>query len=315
VQARSHAAADYPADALDTIAEVRVGIVDVGANTLRLLVAVPDGRSVLPVHEERRQLGLGEEVERFGYLSARKCADAVAVAREQTRKARKLGCERIEIVVTSPGRQSANSDEFADALVHGTGVPVRILSGEQEAAFAWDGAVAALDDPPESIAVCDIGGGSAQLVVGTLSGGPAWMRSVDLGSLRLTTRLLGDDPPPPDAVEAARAAAAEAFAPVVPPVAQLGLAAGGTARALRRLVGTIDADRIEEAIGELAGLKRAKIAKRYGMPPERAATLLAGTILLGEAQRRLGLPLGVARGGVREGSALALFRESATAYA
>jgi exopolyphosphatase/guanosine-5'-triphosphate,3'-diphosphate pyrophosphatase len=294
---------------------MRVGVVDVGANTLRLLVAVPDGRSVLAVHEERRQLGLGEEVERFGYISARKCADAVAVAGEQARKARKLGCERIEIVVTSPGRQSANSDEFADALVRGTGVPVRILSGEQEGAFAWDGAVAALDDPPESIAVCDVGGGSAQLIVGTLSAGPAWARSVDLGSLRLTTRLLGGDPPSPEAVEAARTAAGEAFAPVVPPVAQLGLAAGGTARALRRVVGTLDADRIEEAIGALAGLKRARIAKRYGLPPQRAATLLAGTILLGEAQRRLGLALGVARGGVREGSALALFRESATAYA
>jgi exopolyphosphatase / guanosine-5'-triphosphate,3'-diphosphate pyrophosphatase len=315
VRAPSHAIADYPADALGTIPEVRVGVVDVGANTLRLLVAVPSGRSVLAVHEERRQLGLGEDVERFGYISALKCADAVVVAREQARKARKLGCERIEIVVTSPGRQSANSDEFADALVRGTGVRVRILSGEQEAAFAWDGAVAALDDPPESIAVCDVGGGSAQLVVGTLSAGPAWVRSVDLGSLRLTTRLLDGDPPSPEAVEAARDAAEEAFAPVVPPVAQLGLATGGTARALRRVVGTIDADRIEEAIGELAGMKRAKIVKRYGIPPQRAATLLAGTILLGEAQRRLGVVLGVARGGVREGSALALFRESATAYA
>ena len=60
---------------------VRVAIVDVGANTLRLLVAVPDGRQVLHVHEEREQLGLGEEVERYGYISAPKCAEAVEVAR------------------------------------------------------------------------------------------------------------------------------------------------------------------------------------------------------------------------------------------
>jgi exopolyphosphatase/guanosine-5'-triphosphate,3'-diphosphate pyrophosphatase len=294
---------------------VRVGIVDVGANTLRLLVAVPDGQSVAAVHEERAQLGLGEEVERYGYISAPKCADAVAVAREQTRKARKLGCERIEIVVTSPGRQSANSDEFSDALSRGTGVPVRILSGEQEGALAWDGAVAALDDPPESVAVCDVGGGSAQIVMGTLQAGPAWARSVDLGSLRLTTRALADDPPSAQAIEEARTAAAEAFEAVVPPVAQLALAAGGTARALRRVVQPLDAGGIEQAIHELSGVKRAKLAKRLGIPPQRAATLLAGTILFAEAQRRLGLPLGAARGGVREGSALALFRESATAYA
>jgi exopolyphosphatase/guanosine-5'-triphosphate,3'-diphosphate pyrophosphatase len=295
---------------------VRVAIVDVGANTLRLLVAVPDGRQVLPVHQEKEQLGLGEEVERYGYISAGKCAQAVEVARVQTRKARRLGCERIEILVTSPGRQSANSDEFADALAHGTGVPVRILSSDEEGMLAWDGAVSALEDPPASAAVCDIGGGSAQLVVGTLETGPAWVRSVDLGSLRLTTRLLADsDPPSAEAVEAARLAAADAFDGVVPPVAQIGLAAGGTARALRRAVDTLDADDLAEAVAELSKLKRAKIAKRYGVAPQRAATLLGGAILFAEAQRRLGLPLELARGGVREGSALALFRASAAAYA
>jgi exopolyphosphatase / guanosine-5'-triphosphate,3'-diphosphate pyrophosphatase len=294
---------------------VRVAVVDVGANTLRLLVAVPDGRHVVPIHQEKEQLGLGEEVERYGYISDLKCAEAVGVAHAQTRRARRLGCERIEILVTSPGRQSANSDEFADALARGTGVPVRILSAEEEGALAWDGAVAALDELPESVAVCDVGGGSAQIVVGTLDAGPAWVRSVDLGSLRLTTRLLCDDPPSADAVDDARVAAEEAFDLVVPPMARLGLAAGGTARALLRVVDRLDAETLAEGIELLAGMKRSKITKRWGIPPQRAATLLAGTILLAEAQRRLGVPLEVARGGVREGSALALFRQSAAVYA
>jgi len=295
---------------------VRVAVVDVGANTLRLLVAVPAGHGVQAVHEERAQLGLGEEVERYGYITAAKCAQAVEVARAQTRRARRLGCERIEILVTSPGRQSGNSDEFADALARGTGVPVRILSSEEEGAMAWEGAVASLDDPPESVAVCDVGGGSAQIAVGTLTAGPVWVRSVDLGSLRLTARLLAGegDPPSPDAVADARAAAAEAFSAIVPPVARLALAAGGTARALRRVVEVLDADGLAAAVEELSGLKQAKISKRYGIPPQRAATLLAGTILFAEAQRRLGLPLALAGGGVREGSAIALFRESAAAY-
>lgn len=297
------------------MALVRVAIVDVGANTLRLLVAVPDGRSVAAVHQEKEQLGLGEEVERYGYISDLKCAEAVEVARAQTRRARQLGCERIEILVTSPGRQSANSDEFADALARGTGVPVRILGSDEEGALAWDGAVAALDEPPESVAVCDIGGGSAQVVVGTTASGPAWVRSVDLGSLRLTTRLLADDPPSAAAVAEARAAAADAFSTVVPPVAQLALAAGGTARALSRVADGLDSDGLEDAIETLAATKRSKISKRWGVPPQRAATLLAGTILFAEAQRRLGIPLALAKGGVREGSALALFRERAAAYA
>jgi exopolyphosphatase / guanosine-5'-triphosphate,3'-diphosphate pyrophosphatase len=294
---------------------VRVAVLDVGANTLRLLVAVPDGRSVAAVHQEKEQLGLGEEVERYGYISDLKCAEAVDVARAQTRRARQLGCERIEILVTSPGRQSANSDEFADALARGTGVPVRILGSEEEGALAWDGAVAALDEPPETVAVCDVGGGSAQIVVGATATGPAWVRSVDLGSLRLTTRLLFDEAPSTDAVAQARAAAAHAFEGVVPPVARLGLAAGGTARALRRVAERLDADGLEEAIRILAATKRSKIAKRWDVPAQRAATLLAGTILFAEAQRRLGVPLELASGGVREGSVLALFRESAAAYA
>jgi exopolyphosphatase / guanosine-5'-triphosphate,3'-diphosphate pyrophosphatase len=296
---------------------VRVAVVDVGANTLRLLVAVPAGHGVRAVHEERVQLGLGEEVERYGYITTLKCAQAVDVARAQTRRARRLGCERVEILVTSPGRQSANRDEFAGALARGTGVPVRILSSEEEGALAWEGAVAALDDPPESIAVCDVGGGSAQVTVGTVAAGPAWVRSVDLGSLRLTARVLAGagDPPSPDAVAEARGAAAEAFSAIIPPVARVALAAGGTARALRRVVGGLEADGLAAAVEELSALKRAKISKRYGIPPRRAATLLAGTILFAEVQKRIGLPLAVAGGGVREGSAIALFRESAAAYA
>src|SRR5712691_1469128 len=95
---------------------VRVGISDVGATTLRLLVASPDGRGVAKVDEDRRQLGLGEDVEKYGYVTAPKVGLAAETARDQARKARKLGCERVEIAVTSPGRQSANGEEFVHAL-------------------------------------------------------------------------------------------------------------------------------------------------------------------------------------------------------
>ena len=109
-----------------------------------------------------------------------------------------------------------------DALAGAAGVPTRILAAEEEGALAWEGAVAALDEVPESVAVCDVGGGSTQLVVGTRTEGPSWIRSVDLGSLRLTQRLLTADPPSPVAVAEARAEVAEAFASVVPPLAKQG---------------------------------------------------------------------------------------------
>jgi exopolyphosphatase/guanosine-5'-triphosphate,3'-diphosphate pyrophosphatase len=298
------------------MASVRVAIIDVGANTLRLLVAGPSGGGhVVRVHEEREQLGLGQEVERYGYISDPKTARAAEVARDQTRKARRLGCERVEIVVTSPGRQAANGPEFARALAQATRVPARILAAEEEGALAWEGAVATLEVVPESIAVCDVGGGSTQMVVGTRASGAAWVRSVDLGSLRLTERLLSGDPPNAEDLDQARAEVRRAFEAVAPPVAQLALAAGGTARALGRLVGTLDGESLASAVARLSKLERAKIVKRLGVAPQRAATLLAGTILFAEVQERLGIPLRVARAGVREGCALALFRESITAYA
>jgi exopolyphosphatase / guanosine-5'-triphosphate,3'-diphosphate pyrophosphatase len=295
---------------------VRVAIIDVGANTLRLLVTAPVGRRLGRAHEEREQLGLGREVERYGYISEEKVGRAAEIAREQTRTARRLGCERVQIVVTSPGRQSANGEEFAVALARAAGVPTRILAAEEEGALAWEGAVSALDEVPETVAVCDVGGGSTQIVVGSREAGPAWVRSVDLGSLRLSERLLRADPPGPAAVEAARAEAEEAFRPVVPPVALLGLGTGGTARALGRVAACgLDGQALGSVLIQLATMKRAKIAKRFGLAPQRASTLLAGTILFIEAQRRLGVPLEPAAGGVREGCALALFRESVSAYA
>ena len=294
---------------------VRVAILDVGANTLRLLVAGPSGGHVLALHQEREQLGLGQEVERYGYITEAKVARAAEVARAQVRRARRLGCERVEIVVTSPGRQSANGDEFAVALAQAAGVPARILSPEEEGALAWEGAVVALEAPPETIAVCDVGGGSTQIAVGTRRGGPAWVRSVDLGSRRLSERLLADNPPGRRQARSARAEVERAFEGVVPPAPLLGLATGGTARALRRLIPALDAEHLEAAVEKLARTERAKMAKRLGVSSQRAATLLAGTILFAEAQGRIGVPLEVARGGVREGCALALFRESVTAYA
>jgi exopolyphosphatase / guanosine-5'-triphosphate,3'-diphosphate pyrophosphatase len=291
---------------------VRVGVIDVGSNTVRLLVANGGGT----VEQRRAIVGLGRAIEETGSIPEEKLAETADRVAEWVAVARRRRVERLDVLVTSPGRQAANGDELLERLAASARVPVRLLSSAEEGRLAFLGALARTRGSSDGvIAVCDVGGGSAQVVVGATATGPAWVRSVDLGSLRLTTRLLSDDPPSDRAVAEARAAAADAFAAVIPPVAQLGLAAGGTARALRRVAEGLDGDGLEEAIGVLAGTKRSKISKRWDIPPARAATLLSGTILFAEAQRRLGIPLELAAGGVREGSVLALFRESAAAYA
>lgn len=295
---------------------VRVGIVDVGANTLRLLVATRarDGR-IDPLREDRRQLGLGEEIVRTGgSIGAEKLDETAAVARAHVRHARKLACNAIEILVTSPGRQAANGVELVEVLDTATGIRPRILSAEEEGALAWRGAVSAATTLPETVAVCDVGGGSTQLVVGTLAAGPAWTRSIDLGSLRLTRRVFESDPPRASELARAREEVAAAIAELAPPLPLAALATGGTARSLRRVAGGEVGEReFEAALRKLAKRSVRQIAADYGVDRARARTLLAGTAILAGVQRLLGIPLEVAQGGLREGAALALLDEVAAA--
>jgi exopolyphosphatase/guanosine-5'-triphosphate,3'-diphosphate pyrophosphatase len=296
------------------IGAVRVGIVDVGANTLRLLVAAREEGRLVALREQRVQLGLGEEIERSGTLGEEKLAEAATVARAHVRRARKLACDRIDVLVTSPGRQARNGNELASLLQDATGAATKVLRPEEEGELAWYGAIATADYPPDSIAVCDVGGGSTQLVVGTVSGGPAWVRSVDLGSLRLTRRTLSSAPPAASELDAARAQVEAAFGDLAPPLARAAIATGGTARALRRIVGgTLEPEALASAARKLAKRSDRAIADDYGVDRARAGTLLAGTLILIEVQRRLGIALEVGRGGIREGAALLALEELAAA--
>jgi exopolyphosphatase/pppGpp-phosphohydrolase len=164
--------------------------------------------------------------------------------------------------------------------------------------------------------VVDVGGGSTEIVVGTQLGGPVWVRSVDLGSLRLTRLALRDDPPGRRRVTWARATVREALADVQPIRPDIAFAVGGSARGLAKLVGrTFPRDELDDVIAALARRRSTKVARANGLEPTRARTLLAGAILLAEASRTLDRPLTLARGGLREGAALALATEGAAVAA
>jgi exopolyphosphatase / guanosine-5'-triphosphate,3'-diphosphate pyrophosphatase len=304
------------ADGSATIAGVRVGIVDVGANTVRLLVAALDGQRLVAVREERDQLGLGEEVERMGELTEGKLEETAVTAAARVRRARKLRCAAVEVLVTSPGRQARNGDELVARLAEATKAPTRVLTAQEEGELAWRGAVGAALDLPETVAVCDVGGGSAQIAVGSRTDGPAWVRSVDIGSLRLTKRAFREDPPSDGDLERAEDAIDEAFADLTPPLPLAALAVGGTARALRRIAGdTLGPRDLADAIDELRGHSSRQVAKTYRLDRQRARTITAGALIVAEVQRRLRVPLGIGRGGVREGAALMLLDEVLAATA
>jgi exopolyphosphatase/guanosine-5'-triphosphate,3'-diphosphate pyrophosphatase len=278
---------------------VPVGVLDIGSNTIRLLVAVVERGAVVRVDKEKVRLSLGEEIERYGVVSDVNVAAAAKAVRKMAKRARGHGVESLDVFLTAPGRQSGNADELVAALTRAAAAPVRVLSTEEEGRLAYAGAVATASVAlPRTIAVCDVGGASTEIAVGSPTSDPDWIESVDLGSVRLTTRAAS--------TEEAEAEARDAFAHVEPPRVEAALAVGGSARAARRLVGEhLGEDELEEALRIVQEKTPRSIARTYGVDRGRVRILLGGIVLLAEVQQRVGVPLHVCDGGIREGAVLA----------
>ena len=191
---------------------------------------------------------------------------------------------------------------------------MRVLSCDEEGRYAYEGAAAMLEREPKILAVCDIGGGSTEVVVGLRDLGPVYLRSFDIGSMRLTSRFFDGRPDRRPGRGRARLRAPAAGRPRRS-CADGGARDGrhGRARFARSPGRNLDADRLEEVIAELSSRPRSRIAAAYGLERSRARTILAGALILAEVQRRLDVPFEVARGGLREGAALALARVAAAA--
>jgi len=288
-----------------------VAVVDVGSNTVRLLV-VRGGR---PVLSEREMLRLGADVERDGRISDSKIAHAATVVASYADQALRAGAQRLEVLVTSPGRQAANGDELVEALALASRSPARILRAAAEGRLAFVGAVGSAEPPARrTVAVVDVGGGSAQVILGTRRQGPHWQQSVDLGSQRLTSRLLSAEPPGEWAIRRARAEVARYLAGLGPPEARAAYAVGGSARALKRIVGPrLGHEEFDFLLELVATMPAVELGRRYGIAAERTRTVAAGAVLLAAFQQLLGTPLKVVRGGLRDGAVSELAERRAAA--
>jgi exopolyphosphatase / guanosine-5'-triphosphate,3'-diphosphate pyrophosphatase len=285
---------------------MNVAVVEVGSNTIRLLVATRTRHGLDVVGRGKRMVGLGADVERHGVVSAPKLAEAAECLSGFADIARAAGAALIDVVVASPGRQAENADQLVHTLSRAAGAPARVLSREEEARLAFEGAIAAAE-PGGAVAVCDVGGGSTQIAVGTAEHGPAWLRSVDLGSLRLSARVPCSDPPTKEELSVLRSHAEKAFARLTPPLPTDAIAVGGTARAVKKLVGsTLGPEELDRAQRVLRKAPASEIAAAHGVEVWRARALPAGIAILLEVQRLLAVSLEVGRGGLREGLALEL---------
>jgi exopolyphosphatase / guanosine-5'-triphosphate,3'-diphosphate pyrophosphatase len=289
---------------------MRCACVDIGTNTTRVLVAEVDARGLGERHEAKAFTRLGAGLETDGAIAAPKVAELARVVAEQVALARRLGAQAVRVVATAAVREAPNGEAVLAAVRAAGGGEVEVLDGAEEARLAFLGATGTAEAPLGGrVGVVDVGGGSTEIAVGTPASGVTWWtsRRVGSGSLGAT----GAQPRSRADLEALRARAEAALADVAPPPVDDALAVGGSATSLRRLVGPVlDGPALERALGALCAAPVPVVASRHGLEPERVALLPAGIVLLDAAARRLGRPLRIGCGGLREGLLLELAGEA-----
>src|SRR4051794_13223467 len=116
---------------------MKVAVVDVGASSVRLLVAERQAAGLTPLHEEKERLHLGRDIERHGRIRRRKLARTAEAVERQAAAARAHGVARLSVVVPAPGRQSANAAAFLRVVEEAAGTEAHVLSPQEEARLAF----------------------------------------------------------------------------------------------------------------------------------------------------------------------------------
>jgi exopolyphosphatase/guanosine-5'-triphosphate,3'-diphosphate pyrophosphatase len=281
--------------------------IDIGTNTTRVLVADARGGRLIEVLQRRAFTRLGPR--RDEPIPAAEVEEIARVVAEQRELAERAGASRLLAVATAAIRRAPNQHALLAAVRERGGVDVRVLAGEEEARLAFLGATRTLTEPPAGCgAVVDVGGGSTEIAVGTVRAGVTWCASAPIGSGLLTELADGGDPPSAQDVEAMGRRADEALAGLeVPAAVDWAVAVGGSAASLPRLVGPVlDSAALDRALGELCAAPAEEVARRRALDPRRVRLLPAGILVLDAAGRRLGRPLRIGSGGLREGVVLEL---------
>jgi exopolyphosphatase/guanosine-5'-triphosphate,3'-diphosphate pyrophosphatase len=282
---------------------MRRACIDIGTNTTRLLVADCDAEQFTEVHQERVFTCIGGDLRRDGVISDAKIAEVADVVSRQLRLAHQFGCGSVVGVATAALRRAANGPALLVAIKSGCGLAIRVLSGDEEARLAFVGAARTLGRVPRGeLGVVDIGGGSSELVVGIAPDQVTWWASIGFGSNDIVDQFLQSDPPSESELLAARARVDDALSALEIPHPSEAVAVGGNATSLCKLAGPkLDADALRRALALLAHTRTAEVARRFGLDHERVRLLPAGLLMLEVVADRFGVPLSVARGGIREG--------------
>jgi exopolyphosphatase / guanosine-5'-triphosphate,3'-diphosphate pyrophosphatase len=284
---------------------MRVAVVDIGTNSTRLLVAdVRDG-GVEELDRRSVVTRLGEDVDATGRLADAAQERVFERLGEYAESIERHDCERRLAVLTSAVRDADNGAAFADAVRERFGLDARTLSGDEEARLTYLGATAARNAGAEPLLVVDIGGGSTELVTGA-RGEMHFHVSTQAGVVRHTERFLRGDPPAREDVDAlardVRAVFEEAVPAEVRERVRAAVAVAGTATSVAAIDAGIEpydparvegavvrAFRLAEISATLVALPLEERRAVPGLHPDRAPTIVAGTILLRQVLEAFGL--------------------------
>lgn len=290
--------------------------IDIGSNTTRVLVGEPTEGQLRKVMEQRAYTRISKGLrKKDGAITEEKVHEVCDVVSTQVRLAQELGAEAIRIVATAAIREAPNGAEVAAEIAEAAGFPVEILSDKEEGRLAFIGATKGLGHPVEGeIAVVDVGGGSSEVVLGTLADGVRAIHSFKVGSGALAEEFLSSDPPGPAEIRRLRDEIADRFEGVELSQPEQAVAVGGSATSLRRLVGSVlEYETLERGIRILTGDPAAEVAKRFELDVRRVEVLASGVLILEQLSDLLGQPLQIGKGGLREGVILEILAADAAA--
>jgi exopolyphosphatase/guanosine-5'-triphosphate,3'-diphosphate pyrophosphatase len=286
--------------------------IDIGSNTTRVLVAEPVDGQLKKVMEQRAYTRINRALDSERAIPDEKVEEVSDVVATQVRLAQELGAERIRAVATAAIREASNGEEVARRIGEAAGVPIEILADEEEGRLSFIGATKTLGHPVEGkVGVVDVGGGSTEVILGTVPSGVEAVRSWRVGSGALADELISSDPPSAAEIRKVRDRIDDIFEEVEVEQPAQAVAVGGSATSLRRLVGAVlEYETLERGIRVLAGDPAAEVAKRFELDPERVRILATGVLLLEKLSDLLGQPLQIGKGGLREGVVLDLLNGS-----
>ena len=250
---------------------------DVGSNSVHLLVGELAGDRLVHLHEQSVLLGLGGVVDREGVLPEGMRQAVMGAMRVLQRAARSRGAQAVTLLATEPLRRASNAGDLRQEVERAFRRPLHVLSERAEAQLTYLG-VTHGRPPREPLLIVDIGGGSTEVIVAR-PGRPPELHSLPSGSGRLSDGIVLNDPPTASEIDRLRLGARGLVAGLPAGEASRATFVGGTATNLVRLI-PLSAAGLEQAHGLLTSLTVHELVQRYGVNPLRARQLPAGAAIV-----------------------------------